>query len=132
MNKVQTISNETVEDILSLLKSIKRGTMTKDTLRNYPIDSMIKELDAYCEQRKPQKEEVPLAMRLSDYGNGFVGMVGDIRVIFDTMSMTSNRWYFYLNREKDDLRYNSLWDKKHYPGLDNCIKHAEEWIKLNA
>lgn len=45
---------------------------------------------------------------------------------------SNGKWYFYLDREKDDLKYNSLWENKDYDSLENCVEVIEEWLKNNA
>jgi hypothetical protein len=44
----------------------------------------------------------------------------------------NKKWYFYLLREKDDLKYNSLWEGKEYNDKESCVTAIEEWINNNA
>ena len=62
--------------------------------------------------------------------NTFEGKFKECRVVVG--QNIDYKWYYYLMREEDDLRYNCLWDNISFNSFDECKAHAEKWISKNA
>lgn len=127
-----SISHSTASDILKVLKYVKQNELLKNHPKKVPLDNMINELKNIMPKKQSNDSDVPLMMRLEDYGRGFKGTIGNVPVIFDTVGLDNSRWYFYMANNEYDLSYNSLWENKHYPSLEQCIKQVETWLEIHT
>ena len=61
-----------------------------------------------------------------DYGKRLEGRRKNYKVIISYSESAKPYWYYLL--DKDNYRYNSLWDNVKFENQEQCVKAAEDKI----